>query len=59
MKNVSKNSLESCCLLCDGQEYHPWFHFWTNSNLSAARGMDNSGIGCRFDEAEDFICLGQ
>lgn len=58
MRSVSKNSLESRCLLCDGQEHHPWFHFWTNSNLSAAGGMDNFGIGCRFDELRILFVLG-
>lgn len=34
-----------------------WSHSWTNSNLSAAFGMDNFGIGCSFNEVGDFIVL--
>lgn len=59
MKRVSNNSQGSRCLPCDRQEHHSWFHFWTNSDHPAAGGMDDFGIGCRFDEAEDFICLGE
>ena len=31
-----------------------WSHSWTNSDLSAAFGMDNFGIGCSFNDVGDF-----